>query len=64
MSLTITSLIVFILGRILQWAGIGQTSNEQLEHFVLIAMQLIGALGIYIGRVRIGDITWYGARKA
>ena len=63
MSLTITSLIVFVLGRLLQWAGIGQTSEEELEHFVLIAMQIIGAIGVYVGRLRVGDITLLGTRK-
>ena len=62
MSLTITSLAVFVLGRVLQWAGIGQTSDEELQHFVLIFMQIIGAIGVYVGRVRVGDIKWYGKR--
>lgn len=62
MSLTITSLVVLVLGRLLQWAGIGHASDEQLQHFVIVFMQIVGAIGIYVGRVRAGGITWYGKR--
>lgn len=62
MSLTIYSLLVVILGRIIGWAGYSTPSEAEIANFLSVSMQIIGAIGIYIGRVRIGDITWYGKR--
>ena len=38
-------------------------SHEQIIQFVALIGTIYGALHTYWGRYRIGDITWYGAKK-
>lgn len=58
MSVTISGLIATILALIFE-------PNEANEITKLIdqAMLVVGILVTYYGRYRVGDITWYGARK-
>ena len=62
MSLTITSLAVAVLGFILQHAGI-VIGTESLTNFVDVGLQIIGAVGIYWGRFRQGDINVFGRKR-
>lgn len=61
-SVTITGLVVAVLGKILQVSGVN-LGGADLTAFVTTAIQIGGAFIIYIGRLRQGDITWYGAKK-
>lgn len=62
MSVTILGLVVAVLSKVVQVSGVN-ISNADLTAFLTTGGQLIGAGLIYWGRVRQGDITWYGARK-
>lgn len=62
MSVTISGLAVAALSWLLQHSGV-QLGNTDVTSFVSTAGQIIGAVIIYIGRVRQGDITWYGTLK-
>lgn len=55
MSVTITGLIIFLLAKVIP--------VEQASQFVDTAIQLIGIALAYYGRIRLGDLTWYGTRK-
>ena len=61
MSLTIASLFAFLIGRLLQSTGIVAT-DESISNFVAVAIQIIGAIGIYWGRFRRGDLNLFGGR--
>lgn len=61
MSLTLVGLVVAVLATVLKAAGV-EVPNEALTTWVLTAGQIIGALAVYLGRVRQGDITWYGRK--
>lgn len=60
-SLTIASLLVMALTKFLDWAGI-QFAPADLDGFVKTIIYIITGIGIWRGRVRIGDITWWGKR--
>ena len=62
MSLTIQGLLVLVLGKVLSWAGL-EASNEALQGWVSTTISLIGALVVYYGRYRQGDIKWWGGKK-
>lgn len=62
MSVTIVGLAVAALSWLLQHAGV-QIDNETVSAWVFTTIQIIGAAIIYLGRVRHGDITWYGTTK-
>ena len=56
MSLTITGLLALVLGFIIDDVGV---AGELAADIVTVA----GLLMTWYGRLRLGDITWYGARK-
>lgn len=60
-SLTIVGVIVTVLSTFLEGAGIPFT-DMQLSQFAESIVFALGVLLAYIGRVRQGDITWYGKR--
>lgn len=65
MSLTIKGIITFALAWAADKAGLPAIAEGQVEvliNGVLIAAQVVGIVVAYIGRVRKGDITWYGAK--
>lgn len=62
MSLTIQGLAVLILGKVLAWAGV-QYDVAALQGWVSMTVVIAGAVGIYWGRYRQGDITWWGGKK-
>lgn len=62
MSLTLKGLLVLVIGRVLEVGGVA-IANDQVTDFVAVLLQVFGALGVYIGRVRMGNVTWYGKRK-
>lgn len=51
MSLTITGLIIAVLSQFIP--------VEEAQTIV----EAIGIIVAFVGRVRIGDLTWYGIRK-
>ncbi len=57
MSITLTSLAVLVLNYFLP-----DVSQTDLETTVRTLVSLFSILGIYFGRVRVGDVTWYGKR--
>ena len=61
MSITITSFAVYFIGRLLTSAGF-PIDDTSITHFVSVGLQILGALGIWYGRYRQGDITWYGKK--
>ena len=63
MSLTISSLFAFLVGRLLQSTGLPAT-DESITNFVSVTLQVLSAFGIWFGRWRAGDITWFGGRKS
>ena len=62
MSLTISSLLAFVILRILDGAGI-KLGEDKVNSFVQVAGSIITATGIWYGRFRKKDITWFGGRK-
>lgn len=62
MSLTITGILVAGISWLLQHAGV-QLGDEQITTFIFTGGQVLGALWVYWGRYRHGDITWYGTTK-
>jgi len=55
MSVTITGIIITIFSQFLPAEEVGILVNA--------VVTIIGILLAWWGRYRIGDITWYGARK-
>lgn len=62
MSLTISSLVVMILGIFLKGAGF-ELAPEEIQEFIAVLLQFVGAVGVYWGRYRAGDLKWFGGRK-
>lgn len=61
-SLTVGSLAAFVVLRFLQGADL-HVAPDAVEDFVIVVGQIFTAVGIWYGRYRHGDITWYGAKK-
>ncbi len=62
MSLTLSSLFITALGFIFERAGI-KVGNDEIGTFVNVALQVIGAVGIYWGRYRQGNVNWFGWKR-
>lgn len=62
MSLTITGLIVAVIAMISKGAGV-EIGTEQITEFLTTGGELVGVIMIYIGRVRKGDIKFWGGKK-
>ena len=60
MSITIIGILVAVAGPILINVGFSETCSNEI---VTMAPALVGGLIAWFGRVRKGDITWFGARK-
>lgn len=58
MSLTITGIISMVLSLILT-----PEETDIVLSFIEQALLVAGIVLAYWGRYRLGDITWYGARK-
>ena len=58
MSLTISGLIATLLGLIFS-----QTEVAVIMPWLDQTITVGGIILTYVGRYRLGDITWYGARK-
>lgn len=61
-SFTITGLLVSLIGFVLQESDIDVTQND-LDTFMTILLQIGGIFMAWYGRVRRGDITLFGKRK-
>jgi len=61
-SLTITGLVIFIIGVILDKLGV-PIAEGAVESFVSTAVEVIGAIVTYVGRYRQGDISLIGRKK-
>lgn len=61
MSITITGLAVFIVGRLLESSGLAP-DNAAITNFVEVGFQIVGALMIWFGRYRQGDINIFGRK--
>ena len=62
MSLTIKGLITTVIGMGLAKGGIN-VADVDLTTTISTLMQIIGAIIVYIGRYRQGDITIFGNKK-
>lgn len=62
MSLTIKGLLVLCLSLLFQWSGV-EIANGEIEKFIAEAVELIGIMMAWYGRVRLGDISLGGFRK-
>ncbi len=60
-SLTLTGLLGMIIALVLQAVGVEITSPEVMA-FLLTAGKIISGFIIYIGRVRQGDVNWFGKK--
>lgn len=59
-SLTIVSLIVIIAG----FVGLGDViKQEEVANIVNAVIQIVGIAGVWYGRYRQQDITWFGTKK-
>ncbi len=61
-SLTITGIIISALCFILPRLGISVLETDIATTITTIGL-VVGGLTSYVGRVRQGDITWYGKKK-
>ena len=61
-SLTITGLVIFIIGVILDKLGV-PIAEGAVESFVSTAIEVIGAIVTFFGRYRQGDISLLGRKK-
>lgn len=61
-SLTLTALAVLLIKYLMDAAGVVVPESD-IEKFVSVLVDIACGLGIYIGRVRKGDLTWWGQRK-
>lgn len=61
-SVTITGLIVILLGFILERSGV-EVGPEKLQTFMEVLLQLGGFIMAYIGRLRQGDVSILGRKR-
>ena len=61
MSITIGSLLVLLIGWLLNYFKISYISGE-VEGFVNAVIQLIGFIGAWYGRYRLGGVNLLGKR--
>lgn len=61
-SVTLASLVGSVVFQAFVWADV-QVAPEKVQAFgeVVVGLALVG--GVWYGRWRKGDITWYGKRK-
>ena len=64
MSKTIVGLVITIIGLLAKWFKWPLPANDEMEQFLTALVTLAGIALAWYGRVRKGDITWYGVRKA
>lgn len=62
MSFTIVSLLVGIISTFLTKFNI-QYAPEDVTNFVNTLLLIASGIGVWWGRYRHGDITWYGTKK-
>lgn len=60
-SVTITGLVVILLTTVLTDMGFSEDCAGEITAKIPV---LLGVLAAWIGRARLGDIHWYGVRKA
>ena len=61
MSLTIQGFIVTVLATIIRTFDLDIDEGQVTEAVTSVAL-VVGFVATYVGRVRQGDITWYGKR--
>jgi hypothetical protein len=60
-SMTITGLIIILLGFALERSGLVIASSD-LQTFVAVGSQILGFIIAYIGRVRHSDVNIFGLK--
>lgn len=63
MSLTITGLFIGVITLLAEGVGV-QIGSEELTSTLAILGKLAAVGTIYWGRIRKGDLNWFGGRKA
>jgi len=61
-SLTITSLFVLVIVYLFQATGI-EVASEDIQTTIEIILKAVSMIGIYIGRIRQGDVNIFGMKK-
>lgn len=62
MSLTIQGLLAFAAAQLLEWSGTEFSDNEVVI-WAVVSVKIVGAVMVYFGRLRHGDISWWGRKK-
>ncbi len=62
-SLTITGLVVLVVGFILERLGLPLLAEGALETTISTLITLVGAIMTFAGRYRQGDINIFGKKK-
>lgn len=61
-SLTIQGLVVVLIGFALSYANVDVVDGD-IERFIYVGIEIVGAAMTYIGRIRKGDVNFFGIRK-
>ena len=62
MSLTIIGVLIAFLSWLAQNFGLNFTESDA-ETAIKVLGELVGLLVAFYGRVRVGDLEWWGGRK-
>ncbi len=60
MSLTLTSLIVLVIDTLAKWANVSSLDQNAIVGFITTIVWVGSVFGVWLGRYRQGDNTWYG----
>lgn len=61
-SLTISSLFVLVLVYIFQASGI-EVGEGEIQTTIEVLIKVVSMVGIYVGRIRNGDVNIFGFKK-
>ena len=62
MSLTIQGLLAIMAAQVLEWSG-AEFAKDELMVWAIVTMKLCGAVTVFIGRYRHGDINLLGRKR-
>jgi hypothetical protein len=62
MSVTYIGVIVVVVGKLFEMAGV-PFSSEEFGKALSQFLEFVGVLVTLYGRWRLGDLKWFGARK-
>ena len=62
MSLTIQGWVIGVIVAVFAWADV-PVASDNVEGFVVVIGGLFSIVSVYLGRLRLGDIYWWGGRR-